>query len=122
MIRKYANESGVTNPHLLRTRFLRQHLATETATSNVDNRLGRRIYDFMSHKRKIHEDYYVVTQTNDDIIKLSKLLENFSSTKEHPKSSTSTSLKRRNNSSSEYEPSDQADTDSNEGRSWLYFR
>lgn len=57
-------------------------MATETAQSHVDQRLEGRVSDFMSHKRQIHEDYYVMTQKTDDITKVSKLLENFSSVNE----------------------------------------
>lgn len=72
-------ESGIDNPELIRTRLLRQHLATETARSQVDSRLEGRVSDFMAHKRQIHENYYVLTQKSDDITKVSKLLEKFSS-------------------------------------------
>ncbi|KAG5866890.1 hypothetical protein JTB14_037491 [Gonioctena quinquepunctata] len=96
LIRKFALESGIENPKLLRTRLLRQHLAIETATSSVDHRLEGRVSDFMSHKRQIHQDYYVLTQKRDDITKVSQLLEkNLSSKKScsqrsaKPKPSTS---------------------------------
>ena len=82
LIRKFSFESGIENPQLLRTRLLRQHLATETAQSRIDARLEGRVSDFMSHKRQIHEDYYVITQKTDDITKVSRLLEDFSSVKE----------------------------------------
>lgn len=78
-IRKFPYESEIENPELLRTKLLRQHLATETAQSHVDQRLEGRFSDFMSHKRQTHEDYYVITQKTGDITKVSKLLENFSS-------------------------------------------
>ncbi|KAJ8951251.1 hypothetical protein NQ317_000558, partial [Molorchus minor] len=81
LIRKLADLSGIENPELLRTRLLRQHLATETATSQVDDRLEGRVSDFMSHKRQIHKDFYVMTQKKDNITKGSQLLENFSSFK-----------------------------------------
>ncbi|KAK9876206.1 hypothetical protein WA026_011337 [Henosepilachna vigintioctopunctata] len=81
LIRNLAHESGIENSKLLRTRLLRQHLATETATSSVDQRLEGRVSDFMSHKRQIHQDYYVMTQKTDDITKVSQLLEDFSSNK-----------------------------------------
>ncbi|KAL3278824.1 hypothetical protein HHI36_016344 [Cryptolaemus montrouzieri] len=86
LIRKLAQESGIENSQLLRTRLLRQHLATETATSSVDERLEGRVSDFMSHKRQIHQDYYVMTQKKDDITKVSRLLENFSTSKREHKS------------------------------------
>ncbi|XP_074035171.1 uncharacterized protein isoform X2 [Leptinotarsa decemlineata] len=82
LIRKFSIESGIENPELLRTRLLRQHLATETARSQVESRLEGRVSDFMSHKRHIHEDYYVLTQKTDDITKVSALLEEFSSVKD----------------------------------------
>lgn len=69
-IRKFSENSGIENPHLLRTRLLRQHFATEIATADVDNRIEGRVSDFMSHKRKIHDDYYVMTQKRDDITKV----------------------------------------------------
>lgn len=78
LIRRFSYESEIENPELLRTRLLRQHLATETAVSNIDQRLEGRVSDFMSHQRQIHEDYYVMTQKTDDITKVSKLLETFS--------------------------------------------
>ncbi|KAK9873535.1 hypothetical protein WA026_022948 [Henosepilachna vigintioctopunctata] len=81
LIRNLAHESGIESSKLLRTRLLRQHLATETATSSVDQRLEGRVSDFMSHKRQIHQDYYVMTQKTDDITKVSQLLEDFSSNK-----------------------------------------
>ncbi|XP_074035172.1 uncharacterized protein isoform X3 [Leptinotarsa decemlineata] len=87
LIRKFSIESGIENPELLRTRLLRQHLATETARSQVESRLEGRVSDFMSHKRHIHEDYYVLTQKTDDITKVSALLEEFSSVKDVVKKS-----------------------------------
>lgn len=78
LIRRFSYESEIENPELLRKRLLRQHLATETAVSNTDQRLEGRVSDFMSHQRQIHEDYYVMTQKTDDIMKVSKLLETFS--------------------------------------------
>ncbi|KAK9883739.1 hypothetical protein WA026_001927 [Henosepilachna vigintioctopunctata] len=81
LIRNSAHESRIENPKLLRTRWLRQHLASETVTSSVDQRLEKRISDFMSHKRQIHLDYYVITQKTDDTTKVSQLLEDFSSNK-----------------------------------------
>lgn len=84
LIRKFASQSGIENPELLRTRLLRQHLATETAKTCIDPHIEGRISDFMSHNRKIHDDYYVLTQKTDDITKVSKLLEELSSVKDQP--------------------------------------
>ncbi|KAK9872831.1 hypothetical protein WA026_019616 [Henosepilachna vigintioctopunctata] len=80
LIRRISEESGIKDSQLIRTRLLRQNLATETANENVDQRLESRVSDFMSHQRKIHEDYYVMTKKADDITKVSTLLKNFSST------------------------------------------
>lgn len=81
LIRTISRESGIPNSELLRTRLLRQHLATETASHNVDSKLENRLSDFMSHNRKIHDVHYVLTKKKDDIMKVSTLLENFSSSK-----------------------------------------
>lgn len=89
LIRKFAFQSGIENPELLRTRLLRQHLATETAKTCVDPHIEGRVSDFMSHNRQIHEDYYVLTQKTDDITKVSKLLEELSSVRNQPNSSSS---------------------------------
>ncbi|KAL3290539.1 hypothetical protein HHI36_023879, partial [Cryptolaemus montrouzieri] len=109
LIRKLAQESGIENSQLLRTRLLRQHLATETATSSVDERLEGRVSDFMSHKRQIHQDYYVMTQKKDDITKVSRLLENFSTSKREHKSESNTdknsNLSCSETSDEDYSPS-----------------
>ncbi|KAK9893039.1 hypothetical protein WA026_023339 [Henosepilachna vigintioctopunctata] len=102
LIRRIAEESGIKDSQLIRTRVLRPHLATETAHENVDPRLESRVSDFMSHHRKIHEDYYVMSKKTDDITKVSTLLENFSSA---PKTKqivphSSIELKRRDSASS----------------------
>ncbi|KAL3276320.1 hypothetical protein HHI36_024343 [Cryptolaemus montrouzieri] len=109
LIRKLAQESGIENSQLLRTRLLRQHLATETATSSVDERLEGRVSDFMSHKRQIHQDYYVMTQKKDDITKVSRLLETFSTSKREHKSESNTdknsNLSCSETSDEDYSPS-----------------
>lgn len=91
LIRKFALQSGIENSKLLRTRLLRQHLATETARICTDPHIEGRVSDFMSHNKQIHEDYYVLTQKTDDITKVSKLLEDLSSVKDQPTSSSCSS-------------------------------
>lgn len=88
IIRKFAFQSDIENPELLRTRLLRQHLATETAKICSDPNIEGRVSDFMSHNKQIHEDYYVLTQKTDDITKVSKLLEDLSSVTGQPTNSS----------------------------------
>ncbi|XP_044766218.1 uncharacterized protein LOC123322340 [Coccinella septempunctata] len=97
LIRKLSEESGIPNSELMRTRLLRQHLATETASHNIDSKLENRLSDFMSHNRKIHDVHYVLTKKKDDIMKVSTLLENFSSTKNLPSTSCNSENMAENN-------------------------
>lgn len=111
LIRKFAYQSGIENPELLRTRLLRQHLATETAKICADPRIEGRVSDFMSHNKQIHDDYYVLTQKTDDITKVSKLLEDLSSVKDQPISSSCSSQTKTHISETSVEPSIDVDLD-----------
>ncbi|XP_044752192.1 uncharacterized protein LOC123312064 [Coccinella septempunctata] len=104
LIRKLSEESGIPNSELMRTRLLRQHLATETASHNIDSKLENRLSDFMAHNRKIHDVHYVLTKKKDDIMKVSTLLENFSSTKNLPSTSCNSENMAENNRLSNSEP------------------
>ncbi|CAK6964052.1 uncharacterized protein LOC104929912 isoform X8 [Scomber scombrus] len=73
-LRKYAEESKVSNPELLRSTKLRKHVATLCQLLDLDNQELEQVARFMGHDIRVHCEYYRQTDKTFQVAKIGKLL------------------------------------------------
>lgn len=73
-LRKYAEESKVENPELLRSTKLRKQVATLCQLLDLSEQELEQVARFMGHDIRVHRDYYRQTDKTFQIAKISKLL------------------------------------------------
>lgn len=73
-LRKYAEESKVENPELLRSTKLRKQVATLCQLLDLSEQELEQVARFMGHDIRVHRDFYRQTDKTFQIAKISKLL------------------------------------------------
>ncbi|XP_029003360.1 uncharacterized protein LOC114853759 [Betta splendens] len=73
-LRKFAAESKVNNPELLRSTKLRKHIATLCQLLDLDNQELEQVARFMGHDIRVHCQYYRQTDKTFQVAKIGKLL------------------------------------------------
>lgn len=58
VLKKLAEESGVSNKNLFTSTRLRKHIATILQVTNITESEMEQFANFMGHTRKTHETYY----------------------------------------------------------------
>ncbi|KAF5305491.1 hypothetical protein FQA39_LY01582 [Lamprigera yunnana] len=75
LLQKYSEECGAVNPGSLRGTQLRKHMATHSATFNLNDSEFMDLTNFMGHADKIHKDHYRLPIAAREITRMSKVLE-----------------------------------------------
>lgn len=73
-LRKYAEESKVENPELLRSTKLRKQVATLCQLLDLSEQELEQVARLMGHDIRVHRDFYRQTDKTFQIAKISKLL------------------------------------------------
>ncbi|TRY65314.1 hypothetical protein DNTS_029582, partial [Danionella cerebrum] len=73
-LRKFAQESKVSRPELLRSTKLRKHVATLCQLLDLDNQELEQVARFMGHDIRVHCEYYRQTDKTFQVAKIGKLL------------------------------------------------
>nr|CAI5837651.1 unnamed protein product [Callosobruchus analis] len=75
LLRLFAEQSGVSNPELIRGTYLRKHIATQSALMDLREEEVSDLANFMGHADKIHKDHYRIPVVSREIGRISGLLE-----------------------------------------------
>ncbi|XP_063903478.1 uncharacterized protein LOC135122903 isoform X2 [Zophobas morio] len=75
LMRKFSQACGAKNPTLLRGTTLRKHIATRSATMNLQESDVSDLANFMGHAEKIHREHYKLPIVTREITKMAQILE-----------------------------------------------
>ncbi|KAJ8944572.1 hypothetical protein NQ314_009443 [Rhamnusium bicolor] len=75
LMRTFAKESGISNDSLMRGTQLRNQLATQSATLDLNEGEVNDLANFLGHAEKIHREHYKIPVVSREIGRISRLLE-----------------------------------------------